>query len=135
VVEVDALTLTDAISLARTERVELVKMDIEGEEVAVLRDATPDVLQRIVQLTVEFHDFLDSTNAAAIGDVIKKMKNLGFLAIKFSWHTYGDFLFVNREHAPLTLGQRTGLIVVHKYGRGIGRIANRAWQHVNHSLR
>ena len=46
------------------------------------RDAPPELLQRAVQLTVEFHDFLD-------------LASTPFLAIRFSWHSYGDLLFVN----------------------------------------
>ena len=50
---VDAITLADAVALAPTKRIELIKMDIEGEEVAALREAPPKILQRIAQLTVE----------------------------------------------------------------------------------
>jgi FkbM family methyltransferase len=130
-VEVDAITLSDAASLAPTERIELIKMDIEGEEVPVLRDASPELLQRVVQLTVEFHDFLDRTSTPAIVAVIKKMQSLGFLAIKFSWHSYGNLLFVNQRREPMSLWERAGLTIIHKYGRGLGRIARRAWQNVN----
>ena len=130
-VEVDAITLAEIVALAPAERIELIKMDIEGEEVAVLRDAPPEILQRVAQLTVEFHDFLDPGSIPGILAVIKKMRSLGFLAIKFSWHSYGDLLFVNQRREPLSLWQRAGLTVVHKYGRGFGRIAHRIWQDVN----
>ena len=125
-IEVEAITLADAVALAPTERIELIKMDIEGEEVAVLHDSSPEILQRVVQLTVEFHDFLDSTSIPGIRAAIKKMRGLGFLAIRFSWHTYGDLLFVNQQREPLSLWQRAGVTVVHKYGRGFARIAHRA---------
>src|SRR5437870_4984265 len=124
-IEVDAITLADAVALAPAERIELVKMDIEGAEVDVLRDASPEILQKVAQLTVEFHDFLDVTSTPAIREVIKKMRRLGFLAIRFSWRSYGDVLFVNRRLERLSLWQRAGLTVVHKYGRGLGRIADR----------
>jgi hypothetical protein len=132
-VGVDAITLTDAVALAPAERIELIKMDIEGEEVAVLYDAPPEILQRVAQLTVEFHDFLDPTTTPAILAVIKKMRSLGFLAIRFSWHSYGDLLFVNQRRERLSLWQRADLIIVHKYGRGFGRIARRVWQDMNGS--
>ena len=130
-VGVDAITLADAVALAPTKRIELIKMDIEGEEVAVLREAPPELLQRIAQLTVEFHDFLDPASIPAIVAVIKKMQSLGFLAIRFSWHSYGDLLFVNQRLERLSLWQRAGLMVVHKYGCGFSRIAHRIWQNVN----
>jgi FkbM family methyltransferase len=129
-IEVDAITLADALALAPAARIELVKMDIEGEEVAVLREASPESLQRIAQLTVEFHDFLDGESVPAIRMVIDKMQRLGFFALRFSWHSYGDLLFVNRQLEPLLFWQRVGLIVFHKYGRGFGRIARRALRNV-----
>ena len=130
-VEVEAITLADTVALMPAERIELIKMDIEGEEVAVLRDAPPEILQKVAQLTVEFHDFLDRASTPAIIAVIKRMKSLGFLAIRFSWHSYGDLLFINQRHERLSLGQRVALTVIHKYGRGFGRIARRVWPDVN----
>jgi FkbM family methyltransferase len=132
---VDAITLADAVALAPTERIELIKMDIEGEEVAVLRDAPPELLQRVVQLTVEFHDFLDPASTPAIITVVKKMQSLGFFAIRFSWHSYGDLLFVNQRWERLSLWQRADLTIVHKYGCGFARIAHRCWQDVNRLAR
>jgi FkbM family methyltransferase len=134
-VDVEAITLADAIALSPTERIELIKMDIEGEEVAVLQEASPELLQRVSQLTVEFHDFLDKDSVPAIRAVIKKMKGLGFLAVKFSWHTYGDLLFVNLQREPLSLWQRASLSIVQKYGQGIGRVTHRAWQHISDLVR
>jgi hypothetical protein len=91
--------------------------------VAVLRDALPGTLQKVAQLTVEFHDFLDGASRPAIRSVIKKMRGPRTLVIRFSWHTYGDVLFVNRRREPLSLWQRTDLTVVRKYGHGLGWIA------------
>src|SRR5262249_11790373 len=126
--EVDSITLADALALAAGSRIELIKMDIEGEELSVLRDASPESLQRIAQLTVEFHDFLDAGSLPAIRMIIRRMQTLGFFAVKFSWHSYGDLLFVNQRLEPLSLWQRMDLIVFHKYARGFGRIVRRAWQ-------
>src|SRR5262249_52450595 len=36
--EVDSITLADALALAARSRIELIKMDIEGEELSVLQD-------------------------------------------------------------------------------------------------
>jgi len=114
-VDVDAITLADAVALAPAERIELVKMDIEGEEVPVLWDASPEIpCEDRSQLTVEFHDFLDAASKPGIRAVIDKLRGLGFFTIRFSWHTYGDVLFVNRRWEPLSLRQRADLTVVHK---------------------
>ena len=126
--EVQTITLADALALEPKARIELIKMDIEGEEVPVLRDAAPALFERVAQMTVEFHDFLDPASLPAIRAVIDKMERLGFLAIRFSWHSYGDLLFVSRRLIPLSIWDRASLRIVHKYGQGIGRIVRRACQ-------
>jgi FkbM family methyltransferase len=124
-VQVATVTLADALALEPVARIDLVKMDIEGEEVPVLQTAPAEVLQRIGQMTVEFHDFLDPSTLPAIRAVIARMKGLGFLAFKMSWHSYGDLLFVSRRQQPLSLLSRFYLSVPHKYGAGLGRILRR----------
>lgn len=57
-VNLEAVTLAHALALEPNGRIDLVKMDIEGE-VAVLLSAPEELFARIVQLSVEFHDFLD----------------------------------------------------------------------------
>jgi len=124
-VQVSTLTLAEALAMEATARIDLVKMDIEGEEVPVLQSASNEALSRIGQLTVEFHDFLDASTIPAIRGVIARLKNLGFLAFKMSWHSYGDLLFVNQRQQPLSLLSQFHLRVPHKYGAGIGRILRR----------
>ena len=126
--EVEAITLADALALEPTARIDLIKMDIEGEEVPVLRDAAPALFERIAQMTVEFHDFLDPSSLPAIRAVIDKIERLGFLAIKFSWRSHGDLLFVNQCLVPLSIWDQASLRIVQKYGKGIGRILRRALQ-------
>src|SRR5262249_583719 len=58
-VEVEAVTLAQALEFETDRRIELIKLDIEGEEVAVLRETPREVFERVAQMTVEFHDFMD----------------------------------------------------------------------------
>jgi len=125
-VEVEAVTLADALALEPGGRIELIKMDIEGEEVPVLREAPAELFDRVAQMTVEFHDFLDPASVPAIRQVIAKMRGVGFHAVRFSRNTYGDLLFVNQRLEPLSLWQRGSLRLRHKYARGLGRIIRRA---------
>ena len=119
---VQAITLQDAIDLVPSERIELIKIDIEGEELAILANAPPELLQRAVQITVEFEDF---HGERAIQATIARMKALNFWTIKFSWRNYGDVLFVNQTLAPLSLFQRASIIAVNKYGKGVQRVLRR----------
>ena len=124
-VEVEAVTLEEALGLEPEGRIELIKMDIEGEEVAVLMGAPKELFSRVAQMTVEFHDFLDPASIPAIRKVIARMRSLGFYVFCFSWRSHGDLLFVNCKLAPLGLFQRLWLLARYKYIRGVGRVLKR----------
>ena len=124
-VDVEAVTLTEALDEEPNGRIDLLKMDIEGEEIAVLLDAPAKLFNRVVQMTIEFHDFLDASSVPAIHAVIERMRGLGFYAVRFSSRSYGDLMFVNCNLAPLSAWQRAWLLVRFKYLRGFGRIARR----------
>lgn len=128
VIGVEAVTLADALAEEPEGRIDLLKMDIEGEEVPVLFEAPAELFSRVVQMTVEFHDFLDPSSRPAICAVIKRMRGLGFHSICFSLKNFGDVLFVNRNLVHLGLWQRTWILVRFKYARGLARIARRWWQ-------
>ena len=121
-VEVETVTLADALALESEGPVDLIKIDIEGEELAVLDQSPAELFSRVVQMTVEFHDFLDPASRPKILAVIDRLRRLGFHVVKFSWNSYGDMLFVNRKLAPLSVWQRIWLRLRYKYGSGIGRI-------------
>lgn len=125
--DVDAITLADALSLHPAGVIDLVKLDIEGEEVPVLEGAADELLQRIAQLTVEFHDFLDPASQPAIRRVITRMERLGFLVMKMSWHSYGDVLLLNRNLINVPFLNRLHLSYAHRYSAGLVRMAKRAF--------
>lgn len=122
---VEAVTLSEALALSTGERIDLMKIDIEGEELPVLRHAPVELFASVVQIAVEFHDFLDPSSLPEIQAVIARMDQIGFHAVKFSWRSYGDVLFISKALAPLSLMQRAWLLARFKYARGIGRIIER----------
>ena len=124
-VQVEAVTLAEAFALEPDGRIDLLKMDIEGEEVDVLLGAPAAALARVAQMTVEFHDFLDPSSVPRIRAVIQRMRGLGFHVVCFSFRSYGDVLFVNSRLVPLSLWQRLWLSVRFKYLRGLSRAASR----------
>ena len=124
-IEVETITFEDALLLVASKRIDLVKMDIEGEELAVLSNASACAFDRVVQLTVEFHDFLDPQSLPEIRSVIARMETLGFAVLRFSWRNYGDILFVNRNHVRMTQGERLWMLARYKYVRGFVRMMRR----------
>jgi FkbM family methyltransferase len=72
-------------------RVDLLKMDCEGSEVDIILNTKREALQKVLQMTVEFHDFCfkdmttDKTDAC-----IKRLKEMGFEAIYKEDHSDPD---------------------------------------------
>lgn len=93
-VDVEAVTLAEALAAEPLNRIGLIKLDIEGEELTVLQRVPAEALARVAQMTVEFEDFHDES---AIQSVVRRMRELGFWVVKFSWTNYGDVLFVNKN--------------------------------------
>lgn len=58
--------------------VDLVKMDIEGAEWEILKDWDSALTQRISQLSVEFHDFLDPVRRDDTLGCIARLKSFGY---------------------------------------------------------
>ena len=96
VVQVEAVSLETALRRFGLERIDLLKLDIEGAEFQVLGEAPAHVLQSIGQITVEFHDFLPEwRDGQKVAGVRRRLESLGFLYCQFSFRTHGDVLFVN----------------------------------------
>jgi FkbM family methyltransferase len=125
IVEVKAITLEAALAMEPEGMVDLVKMDIEGEELDVLEHAPAPLFDRIAQMTVEFHDFLDRASIPRIRSVMQRMQSVGFRSICFSARSYGDVLFLNRRLVPLSAAQRAWLVWRFKYLRGLARVLGR----------
>lgn len=130
-IEVNSVTLEQALELVPDELVDLIKMDIEGEEIAVLSQTPGQLFNRVVQMTVEFHDFMDPSTRPQIRAIVDRMKGLGFYAFRFSWHNWGDILFINRNLVGMNVFQRWWILLRYKYFRGLLRIVKRRLAHQN----
>lgn len=102
-IEVRGMTLRSFIEANNLDQIDLLKMDIEGAEIDLLKSIDDSTLQRIRQITVEFHDFLPYFDQAADIALIKaRLKSLGFACIKYSMSCHADVLFINRHNAGLS---------------------------------
>ncbi len=80
------------------DRIDVLKMDIEGEELAVLNSCGDDFLRSVGQVTVEFHEWNGQGTVADVRGIIRRMRSLGFWAFNIGRTTYCDVLFVNRRY-------------------------------------
>ena len=104
VVEVESLSLETLVKNFNLEKVDLLKLDIEGAEFPLLTSASSDLLSSISQITVEFHDFKPEFQNQQLYEKCRdRLVSLGFLCCPMSFRTHGDVLFLNIKHFPLSL--------------------------------
>jgi len=77
--------------------IDLLKVDIEGAEVAMFNACSDQFLKRISQICIEFHDFNNVVSESEVRHILNRFIKLGFYPIKMSRKGYGDTLLVNRK--------------------------------------
>jgi len=75
--------------------VDLVKFDIEGAEVDVLKETPASDLNSCGQFTAEFHDSRPQLTRRDVDDVCQRMRATGYAIVKPNWRNIDDVLFVN----------------------------------------
>lgn len=93
-VEVAAIDFGEALKRLGG-RVDLVKFDIEGAELAVLQSASASDLANCGQLTVEFHDKRPPFTPSDVGNICRRMHSEGYGIVNANWPKMDDVLFVN----------------------------------------
>jgi FkbM family methyltransferase len=96
-VEVQGITLKKFLLDQEIKRVDLLKIDIEGAEIEVLNNVSDDILNKINQITIEFHDFLWPETKKEVEKIKTKIKKIGFYCISFSLTNNGDVLFIKKN--------------------------------------
>ena len=94
-VEVESRTLGSILAEADVSHVDLLKVDIEGAEFPMLMGASSEVLGKIKQITIEFHDFCGIGTPEQVRDTVQRLKERGFSGIRFSGNNT-NWCFVRR---------------------------------------
>jgi len=94
--QVDGISYSDLLAREHLERIDLVKMDIEGAEIFALADTEPDLLRAATQITLEFHDFCGILTTDQVNFLIARMRELDFYGVRFS-NNNTDWLFVRKD--------------------------------------
>jgi FkbM family methyltransferase len=108
-------------------RIDLLKIDIEGAEIALLGSLPDAFFQNIGQIAIEFHDFCGLVPREEVLRVEKRFQSLGFLSINFSKASHGheDHLFVNRNQCPVGALEYLAARYITRNVRGVTRIVRR----------
>jgi FkbM family methyltransferase len=108
-------SLENFLEQAGLQAADLLKLDIEGSELAVLESTSEETLRKIGQITVEFHDFLAGfRDSRPINALKQRLRRAGFTCIVFSRPAgdHADTLFINRRRHRLGLGRRLNLFLM-----------------------
>lgn len=76
--EIPTVTIEELMTEHSLDFVDILKVDIEGAEYEILYNLDEEILNKIGQITVEFHDFLTVPKRYTSQDVINRFVSLGF---------------------------------------------------------
>jgi FkbM family methyltransferase len=113
-VRVPATTLEALLARHGLERVDLLKVDIEGSELEMFAATSDRTLTSCIQMTVEFHGFMDPSLAPRVRETDARLRALGFQRIAFTWDD-SDTLYVNSSARRITWPGRVWVIARFKY--------------------
>lgn len=101
---VEAKTLDDVIVENKLDQINLLKVDIEGAELPMIRSLSDKTLDKIDQITIEFHDFTGAISKQDVHQTVKRLESAGFRSIKFSVSNK-DWLFYRPDRVEIGLPQ------------------------------
>jgi FkbM family methyltransferase len=76
--KIGTITLEDVIKENKIEKIDILKVDIEGSEYDIMPNISDEVYSKIKQITIEFHDFIDVSLKLKTKEIIDKLESLGF---------------------------------------------------------
>lgn len=82
--EIETISLKKIIDDNHLSHVDLLKIDVEGCEYQVLENLEKEIFDKISQITVEFHDFIDDSYKKLTSLVIERVESFGFKRISKS---------------------------------------------------
>ena len=115
-VSVSAITLNQLIRQyldSSESSISLMKLDVEGAEIDILQTVPEQLLRNIEQITVEFHDFLNSEMRPSVNLTKDLLRNKhGFVCINARYPQNDDVLFLNKNKMIKSHGRLKFSIIV-----------------------
>jgi len=91
--EIDTLTIKEVLSNFNIDKVDLVKMDIEGAEFDIIENIDNETIQKIDSFLIEYHDFYFGNGIEKVMKLINQLENFGY---KVTRGPIGKFIFAKR---------------------------------------
>lgn len=80
--EIDTLTIDDVITSNNIDKIDLLKMDIEGAEFDIFDNITVETMNKIDSLLIEYHDFYFSDGDRKVDNLVRELEDFGFHVTK-----------------------------------------------------
>jgi FkbM family methyltransferase len=119
--ETTMLDLQQFLSAHGVVEVDLLKVDIEGAEIDMFRQAPADLFRDVKQISLEYHDFLDPAFEPAVLETDGRLRSYGYERIVFSLRDRHDVLYYRPKMLGVTRLHRVWMKLRYKYWRGLGR--------------
>lgn len=124
-IDVQVYSFQDLLAKLGWSHVDLLKCDIEGAEIAMLRATPDDVLSRVGQMTVEFHDFCGITPPAEVLSTIDRLRQIGFQSVRMSRVGHQDTWLINQRLLGISDGEMQFIRHVERNWKGLRRVVDR----------
>jgi FkbM family methyltransferase len=106
-VEVETISLATLMQRLGITKIDILKLDIEGAEFDLIASTPDQILQRINQISVEFHDFKPAFRGRGLFENARaRLRSMGFDCCNMAFRTHGDVLFLNCARLGLVTTQR-----------------------------
>lgn len=99
---VPALRLASLLAAHGIDRIDLLKVDIEGAEVELFQSMDDSSLAKIGQISCEFHDEFGMISPEQVDQIDQRLKKAGFDRIQFYRTNRLDMLYVNKRRRGLS---------------------------------
>jgi len=88
---IKSITLEEILDENNIDFVDILKIDVEGSEYDLLMNTPDFVFDKVRQITVEFHEFLNPSLRKET-DLIKiRMEKLGFKCVSYNLHSFENY--------------------------------------------
>lgn len=116
-INIQCRSLKTFVEENKIQNIDLLKIDVEGAEIDILMSIDKMLMDKISQISVEFHEkqFDTIKEIPKINAVINQLKSYGMFVINFTKPHYTDVLIVNLNHISINILKRFILIIYFEY--------------------
>jgi FkbM family methyltransferase len=94
---VPTMSLETFVRLHGVPTVDILKVVVEGAEIAIFNSLSDDYLEPVKQISIEFHDSNGLVERPQIEALRSRLMRLGFVVCNFALRSHFDMLFLNQR--------------------------------------